>query len=74
MGTGWLLMMKGVSGVPGDLYNLWTGTGTMNANVTAASFLTSFYKGHYKPDYSNHWGQLCIDKVYFIIFIPLCHQ
>jgi hypothetical protein len=59
-----MIMMKGVAGVPGDLYNLWHGTGTMNPNVPEAMYLTSTYPGHYKPDLSNYWNSLCIDKVY----------
>lgn len=61
--------MKGVAGVPGDLYNLWHGTGTMNPNVPEAMYLTSTYPGHYKPDLSNYWNSLCIDKVYKITYI-----
>jgi len=56
-------MMKGVSGVPGDLYNLWSGTGTSNENVPEAMYLTNQYMGHYKPDLSNYWQDFCIDKV-----------
>ena len=55
--------MKGVAGVPGDLYNLWHGTGTMNPNVSEAMYLTNTFPGHYKPDLSNYWSSLCIDKV-----------
>ncbi|XP_060570089.1 uncharacterized protein LOC132728460 isoform X2 [Ruditapes philippinarum] len=66
--SNWMIMMKGVAGVPGDLYNLWHGTGTMNPNVPEAMYLTSTYPGHYKPDLSNYWNSLCIDKVKVAIF------
>lgn len=62
-------MMKGVSGVPGDLYTLWSGTGTANENVPEAMYLTNQYPGHYKPDISNYWSSMCIDKVNFIHLI-----
>ncbi len=58
-----MIMLKGVAGVPGDLYNLWSGSGTSNENVPQAMYLTNQYKGHYKPDLSNYWSSLCIDKV-----------
>ena len=56
-------MLKGVAGVPGNLYQLWNSKNTINANVPEAMYLTSTYPGHYKPDYSNNWNSLCIDKV-----------
>jgi len=64
----WMIMLKGVAGVPGDLYNLWSGSGTSNENVPQAMYLTNQYKGHYKPDLSNYWSSLCIDKVKVAIF------
>ncbi|KAK3591361.1 hypothetical protein CHS0354_040323 [Potamilus streckersoni] len=64
----WIIMMKGVAGAPGDLYQLWSGPGTSNTNVPEAMYLTSTYNGHYKPDLSNHWNDLCIDKVKVAIF------
>lgn len=66
---GWNILMKGVSGVPGDLYQIWSGTGTMNTNIPQAQYLTSQYKGHYKPDLSNHWSQLCVDKVTHVLIL-----
>ena len=62
-------MMKGVAGVPGNLYQLWNGRNTINANVPQAMYLTSQYPGHYKPDTSNHWRDLCIDKVMCILCV-----
>ncbi|XP_060063144.1 kielin/chordin-like protein [Ylistrum balloti] len=67
-GNGWLLLMKGVAGVPGNLYQLWSGTATLNPNVPEASYLTAQYPGHYKPDYSNNWGSLCLDQVKVSIY------
>jgi len=60
--------MKGVAGVPGNLYNLWNSQNTMNPNVPEAMYLTNTYQGHYKPDLSNYWSSLCIDKVKVGIF------
>ena len=57
-------MLKGVAGAPGpDLYGLWTGTGLLNENTPLANHLTTEFNGHYKPDYSNHWNDYCIDRV-----------
>lgn len=59
-------MMKGVSGVPGNLYQMWQSPNTVNGNVPQAMYLTSQYPGHFKPDLANHWEDLCIDKVIII--------
>ncbi|XP_060567789.1 mucin-2-like isoform X2 [Ruditapes philippinarum] len=65
----WMLFLKGVAGATGpDLYQLWHSSQTMNPNVPQAQTLTSEFKGHYKPDYSNHWKDLCIDKVKVAIY------
>ncbi|WAR12449.1 CSP-like protein, partial [Mya arenaria] len=64
----WMIMMKGVAGVPGDLYSLWNSGQTANPNVPEAMYLTATYPGHYKPDLSNYWDSLCIDKVKVAIF------
>ena len=57
-------MMKGVSGAPGpDLFQLWRSNATLNIILPLANHLTSEFNGHYKPDYSNHWSDYCIDQV-----------
>ena len=62
--SGWVLMLKGVAGAPGpDLYHLWNSTQTLNPHVPLASHLTTEFNGHFKPDFSNHWNDLCIDQV-----------
>lgn len=65
--AGWMIMMKGVSGVPGDLFQIWRNPSTVNQNVPQAMYLTSQFPGHYKPDLANHWSNLCIDKVYIVL-------
>ena len=65
----WMILMKGVAGVPGDLYNLWSTSRTENQNVPEAIYLTSTYPGHYKPDLSNYWSSLCIDKVAYSVIL-----
>jgi hypothetical protein len=67
--SSWMLFLKGVSGAPGpDLYQLWHSPQTINTNVPAASRLTNEFNGHYKPDYSNHWKDYCIDMVKVAIY------
>lgn len=61
---GWILLMKGVSGVPGDLYQLWSNTAiTANPNVPAAQSLTDDFLGHYKPEIANYWQMCSFDRV-----------
>ncbi|XP_070207007.1 uncharacterized protein [Littorina saxatilis] len=60
---GWVVLMKGVSGVPGDLWRLWSTPNTANANVPQAQYLTNQYPGHYKPQVANEWSQCQFDKV-----------
>lgn len=58
------MLLKGVAGAPGpDLYQLWYSGQTLNPNVPQIQTHTASYNGHYKPDYSNHWQDLCIDQV-----------
>lgn len=65
--------MKGVTGVtnfpPGvtDLFGLWNSTKTINENQPGANSLTPNFPGHYKPDLSNNWPSLCLDKVRRIV-------
>jgi len=60
----WMLFLKGVAGATGpDLYQLWHSSSTLNPNEPLASHLTTEFNGHYKPDYSNHWSDYCIDQV-----------
>ena len=62
--SGWQLMLKGVAGAPGpDLYQLWHSGQTLNPTEPLAPHLTTEFFGHYKPDYSNHWKDYCIDQV-----------
>jgi hypothetical protein len=60
--TGYMTLMKGVAGVPGDLYQIWTSPATMNANNPQAMYLTNQFKGHYKTDLSQ-WNRMCLDRV-----------
>ena len=50
---GWTLLLKGVAGAPGDLWNLWASPNTANINIPQAQKLTNEYMGHYKPDIAN---------------------
>ncbi|KAJ8302983.1 hypothetical protein KUTeg_019379 [Tegillarca granosa] len=65
---GWMTMMKGVAGVPGDLYTIWNSPNTVNAHVPQAMYLNAIFPGHFKPDLSNHWNSLCIDRVKVAIY------
>ncbi|XP_046585152.1 uncharacterized protein LOC124292144 [Haliotis rubra] len=66
--TGWTILMKGVAGVPGDLYQLWASPNTASANVPSAQYLTSTYPHSYKPDLSNKWKDCNFDNVKVGIF------
>ncbi|XP_071091876.1 uncharacterized protein [Haliotis cracherodii] len=66
--TGWTILMKGVAGVPGDLYQLWASPNTASANVPSAQYLTSTYPHSYKPDLSNHWNDCNFDHIKVGIF------
>lgn len=61
--SGWLLLLKGVAGVPGDLWQLWSSNQTANENVTQAQYLTNQYPGHYKPEIANKLDLCQFDKV-----------
>lgn len=63
MPSGWVVLMKGVSGVPGDLWQLWSGTGTANENIPQAQSLTNQYPGHYKPPIANEWSACKFERV-----------
>ena len=46
----------------GDLFQLWAGGQTINpTDPTAANLLPN---KPYKPDLSNSWNSLCLDKVH----------
>lgn len=60
---GWVLLLKGVSGAPGDLWQLWESPNTANTDRPAAQRLTSEYLGHYKPDITNHLDSCDFDRV-----------
>lgn len=55
--------MKGVAGVPGDLWHLWSTTSTASENVPQAQYLTNQYPGHYKPAITNQWNLCQFEKV-----------
>ena len=70
-------MLKGVASVPSpDLFHLWRSNQTLNSNVPLASHLTTEYFGHFKPDFSNHWKDYCIDQVMFSFSVDkaICHS
>lgn len=62
--AGYTTLMKGVAGVPGDMYQIWTSPATMNTNNPQAMYLTNTFKGHYKTDLSQ-WNSMCLDRVTF---------
>ncbi|XP_046570033.1 uncharacterized protein LOC124278355 [Haliotis rubra] len=64
----WAILMKGVAGMPGDLYSLWSSPSTLNANQPQAMYLTSTYPGHYKPDLSNNWNSCHFDQIRVAIY------
>ena len=61
--AGWTLLLKGVAGAPGDLWNLWSSPNTANTNVPAAQRLTSEFMGHYKPSIANSLDACDFDEV-----------
>lgn len=73
---GYTTLMKGVAGVPGDMYQIWTSPATMNVNNPQAMYLTNTFKGHYKTDLSQ-WNSMCLDRVhiqvYFLHTFSLLH-
>ncbi|XP_025115703.1 uncharacterized protein LOC112577008 [Pomacea canaliculata] len=68
MPSGWVVLMKGVSGVPGDLWQLWSGTGTANENIPQAQSLTNQYPGHYKPPIANEWSACKFERVKVAVY------
>ncbi|XP_035825158.1 uncharacterized protein LOC118477541 [Aplysia californica] len=65
---GWTMLLKGVSGVPGDLAQLWSSNNTMNPSNPAARTLTDDFKGYYKPDVANAWDQCQFEQVKVSVF------
>lgn len=66
--TGWVTLMKGVSGVPNDdLYRLWASSETRNQDNAQAMAPTADFPGHYKPALSNYWESCNFDQVSKII-------
>lgn len=64
--SGWQLLFKGVENMGGDLFQLWAGGQTINPlDPTAANL---FPQKPYKPDLSNHWNSLCLDKIKVSIY------
>ncbi|XP_035828904.1 uncharacterized protein LOC101847773 [Aplysia californica] len=61
--SGWMLLMKGVSGVPGDLYSLWSQTGGLNEDQALAKVLTNQYLGHYKSSLADSFGSCDFSKI-----------
>ena len=61
--------MKGVAGIPGDLWQLWSTTSTANENVPQAQYLTNQYPGHYKPAITNQWNLCQFEKVICVCFL-----
>ena len=57
------MLLKGVAGAPGDLWNLWASPNTANTNVPAAQRLTSEFMGHYKPPIANSLDVCDFDQV-----------
>jgi hypothetical protein len=54
-------LFKGVENMGGDLFQLWGGRQTINPlDPTAANL---YPNKPYKPDLSNKWNSLCLDKV-----------
>lgn len=70
---GYTTLMKGVAGVPGDMYQIWTSPATMNVNNPQAMYLTNTFKGHYKTDLSQ-WNSMCLDRVHIYKFISCTHS
>ncbi|XP_070202959.1 uncharacterized protein [Littorina saxatilis] len=62
--SGWVTLLKGVHGVPNDdLFRLWAGPDTRNANNSRAMAPTDEFPGHYKSALSNYWDTCSFDQV-----------
>ena len=61
--SSWLLLMKGVANVSGDLYALWSHQGGLNQNNPLANHLTAQYPGHYKSYLADNFGSCNFEKV-----------
>jgi len=54
-GGGWTMVFKVVSGIPADIYQLWTSADSLNENKTEALNVNSSVKGHYKNRFVQNW-------------------
>ena len=61
--AGETLLLKGVAGAPGDLWNLWSSPNTANTNVPAAQTLDSGFAAHFKSALANRLDTCDFDKV-----------
>ena len=66
--SNWILLLKGVGGVPGDLYNLWNQPGELNENITQAHLLTPDYPGHFKSYFADNIASCQFEKIRIGIF------
>lgn len=55
MSPGWTMVFKVVSGVPTDIYQLWTSADSFNENKTEALTVNSSFRGHYKNRFVQNW-------------------
>lgn len=49
------MVFKLVSGVPADIYQLWTSANSLHENEREALNINSSYKGHYKNRFVQNW-------------------
>ena len=49
------MVFKHVSGVSGDIYQLWTSADSLNENKTEALNVNSLFSGHYKNRFVQNW-------------------
>ena len=49
------MVFKLVSGVPADIYQLWTSADPFNEDKTEALNVNSSFKGHYKNRFVQNW-------------------
>ena len=49
------MVFKHVSGVSGDIFQLWTSAESLNENKTEALSVKSSFKGNYKNRFLQNW-------------------
>ncbi|XP_070568448.1 uncharacterized protein [Ptychodera flava] len=59
----WKLVFKGVAGIGGNLYDLFTSDEGLNEDVQGARALTNEFQGHYKNHLMDKWEGIGVTEV-----------